>query len=197
MKAKPAPWTGPARILADAGVPRRRVAGTLRKLARAFAAERGGEGQRPDAAVIAPSRRTSSRKGADPAAAHFARAYALENSDPAGARAAYAAALAIDGGHLEASINLGRLLHLNGELAAAESTYRAARHASATLSYNLGLLLEDLQRDEEAALAYRQALAQEPSMYEAHLHLGLLHERRERPREALRHLLAFRRHSQR
>jgi tetratricopeptide (TPR) repeat protein len=198
MKAKSAPRTGPARILADAGVPRPRVAGTLRKLARAFAAERAREEQKPAATLAARSRHpTSAKKNADPAAEHFARAYALETSDLAGARAAYAAALAIDSGHLEASINLGRLLHLNGELEAAERTYRAARHASATLSYNLGLLLEDLQRDEDAARAYQEALAQEPAMYEAHLHLGLLHERRQRPREALRHLLAFRRHSQR
>ncbi len=197
MKAKAVPWTGPAKILADAGVPRARVAGTLRKLLKAFAAADTAGTQLPEAAPVARTRHTSPPKGADPAAAHFARAYALEASDPAAARSAYAAALAIDSGHLEASINLGRLLHLNGELEAAERTYRAARHASATLSYNLGLLLEDLQRDEDAARAYQEALAQEPSIYEAHLHLGLLHERRERPREALRHLLAFRRHSRR
>jgi tetratricopeptide (TPR) repeat protein len=197
MKVKRAPWTGPARILADAGVPRQRVAGTLRKLVRALAAERTAAAQMPEASVVALTARTSAKKGADSAAKHFARAFDLEASDPAAARKAYAAALALDRGHLEASINLGRLLHLNGELDAAEKTYRAARHASATLSYNLGLLLEDLQRDEEAAHAYQEALAQEPSMHEAHLHLGLLHERRERPREALMHLLAFRRHSQR
>jgi protein O-GlcNAc transferase len=172
--------SGPAKILVDAGVPAQRVAATLRKLERAL-----GIG------------RHTSAKLDDPAAEYFARALALEATDLAAAREAYAAALAIERGHLEASINLGRLQHLNGELAAAERTYRAARQASATLSYNLALLLEDLHRDEEAARAYQQALAQQPSLHEAHLHLGRLHERRQRPREALMHLLAFRRHSHR
>ena len=143
---------------------------------------------RPKAAVV---------KRLDQASNHFARAFELEASDVAAARESYRAALAAYRGHLEASINLGRLLHLDGDLAGAEKIYRTARHASATLSFNLGLLLEDLHRDEEAARAYQEALAQEPAMHEAHLHLGLLHERRERPREALMHLLAFRRNSQR
>ena len=143
------------------------------------------------------TRHKSAAKGHDQAAAHFARAFDLEASDVAAAREAYRAALAAYSGHLEASINLGRLQHLNGELAAAEKTYRAARHASAMLSFNLALLLEDLHRDEEAVRAYREALAHEPAMHEAHLHLSLLHERRDQPREALRHLLAFRRNSPR
>jgi len=190
-------WTGAARILADAGVPRQRVAGTLRKLVRALDAERAQQEQVPAPAAVSFARRRPSPQIHEQAAGHFARAFALEASDPGGARDAYAAALAIDSGHLDASINLGRLLHLNGELEAAERTYRAAKHASATLSFNLALLLEDLHRDEEAALAYQDALAQEPTLHEAHLHLGLLHERRERPREALMHLLAFRRKAQR
>lgn len=143
------------------------------------------------------SRRKAAAQDLERAASHFTRAFALEASDVAAARDGYLAALAVYTGHLEASINLGRLQHLNGELVAAEKTYRAARHASAILSFNLALLLEDLQRDEEAARAYQEALAQEPTMHEAHLHLGLLHERGQRPREALMHLLAFRRNSQR
>ncbi|MEJ0008633.1 MAG: tetratricopeptide repeat protein [Steroidobacteraceae bacterium] len=121
----------------------------------------------------------------------------MEASDVAAARETYRTALTTYRGHLEASINLGRLMHLDGKLDEAEKIYRAARHASATLSFNLALLLEDLHRDEEAVHAYKDALALEPTMHEAHLHLGLLHERRERPREALLHVLAFRRNSRR
>jgi tetratricopeptide (TPR) repeat protein len=192
-----ASWTGPAKILADAGVPPQQIPSTLRKLIRALQAHHAGKQQGPAATLVPLTPRRPPVRDADEAAGHFARAFALEASDPDGAREAYAAALAVEKGHLEASINLGRLLHLSGELEAAERTYRAAKHASATLSFNLALLLEDLHRDEEAALAYQQALAQEPAMHEAHLHLSLLHERRERPREALMHLLAFRRKSQR
>jgi tetratricopeptide (TPR) repeat protein len=127
------------------------------------------------------------------AASHFARGFALEASDEGAARDAYAAALALYTGHLEASINLGRLLHLSGELEAAEAIYRAAEDSSALLSFNLALLLEDLRRDQEAIRAYREALALEPSLHEAHFHLGMMYERLKMPRDALKHLLAYRR----
>jgi Flp pilus assembly protein TadD len=129
----------------------------------------------------------------DDAAAHFERGLALEDSDAAAARLAYSAALAVYSGHLEARINLGRLMHLSGELEAAEALYRAAKQTSALLAFNLALLLEDLGRDEDAVVAYRESLALDPEMHESHLNLGLLYERQQRPREALRHMLAFHR----
>jgi len=144
-----------------------------------------------------PRTRASAKARLDQASDQFARGFELEASDIAAARETYRAALATYRGHLEASINLGRLLHLDGKLRDAEKIYRAARHASATLSFNLAMLLEDLHRDEEAVHAYKDALALEPALHEAHLHLGLLHERRKRPREALVHVLAFRRNSRR
>lgn len=130
------------------------------------------------------------------AAAHFERAFALEASDLDAARDAYRAALDIQAGHLEATINLGRLLHMNGELAAAELIYRAAEDDSALLSFNIALLLEDLKRDAEAVDAYLAALVLEPTLHEAHFQLSALHERQRRPREALKHLLAYRRFTQ-
>jgi tetratricopeptide (TPR) repeat protein len=130
------------------------------------------------------------------ASVHFARGFALETSDDGAARDAYAAALSLYKGHLEASINLGRLLHLSGELEAAEVIYREAEHSNGLLAFNLALLLEDLRRDQEAIRAYREALALEPALHEAHFHLGMMYERLKMPREALKHLLAYRRHSQ-
>jgi tetratricopeptide (TPR) repeat protein len=143
----------------------------------------------PSAALRTARRRAQANE-------HYERALVLEASDVAKARVAYTAALAAYGGHLEARINLGRLLHLEGELDAAEKVYRQAKEASATLSFNLALLLEDLKRDAEAVRAYRDALALDPVMHEAHLNLGLLHHRLEQPREALRHMLAYRRVTQ-
>lgn len=144
------------------------------------------------------SRVPKTRRGVDPirrrrASAHFARGFALEASDEGAARDAYAAALSLYEGHLEASINLGRLLHLGGELEAAEAIYREAEHTSGLLAFNLALLLEDLRRDQDAIHAYREALALEPAMHEAHFHLGMMYERLKMPREALKHLLAYRR----
>jgi tetratricopeptide (TPR) repeat protein len=126
---------------------------------------------------------------------HYARGHALEDADVDAARAAYADALKADSDHLDARINLGRLLHLAGELREAEKLYRAAKHSSALLSFNLAILLEDLKREAEAIKAYREALAQDPTLYDAHYNLALLHERAKQPREALRHLLAYRRHT--
>jgi tetratricopeptide (TPR) repeat protein len=136
------------------------------------------------------SRKQASDKSRQEATSHFERAFSLEASDLNAAREAYMSALDTYSGHLDATINLGRLLHLSGDLAAAEKVYLAAEHGSAILSFNIAVLLEDLNRDEEAAVAYRQALAQEPILHEAHYHLSALHERNERPREALKHLLA-------
>jgi tetratricopeptide (TPR) repeat protein len=125
---------------------------------------------------------------------HFQRGNLLEESDVAAARAAYLAALSVQEDHLEARINLGRLLHLDGKLKEAELMYRQARTTSAILSFNLATLLEDLGREEEAMAAYRDALAQDPLLGDAHFNLSRLHEKANRPREALRHLLAYKRH---
>jgi tetratricopeptide (TPR) repeat protein len=125
---------------------------------------------------------------------HYSRGHLLEDTDVTAARAAYLAALSAQEDHLEARINLGRLLHLDGQLKAAEKLYRQARTSSALLSFNLAILLEDLEREEEAVAAYRDALAQDPLLHDAHFNLSRLHEKANRPREALRHLLAYRRH---
>lgn len=123
----------------------------------------------------------------------YAQGHALEDTDAVAARAAYRAALRLRRDHLDARINLGRLLHLGGELEEAERVYRAVKISSAMLSFNLGILLEDLQRESEAVKAYREALALDPGLHDAHFNLSLLHERANQPRDALRHLLAYKR----
>jgi tetratricopeptide (TPR) repeat protein len=40
---------------------------------------------------------------------------------------------------------------------------------------------------------YRQAIALDPALADAHFNLARLHENAKQPREALRHLLAYRR----
>ena len=47
---------------------------------------------------------------------YYRRGHMFEDSDVVAARAAYLAALRIQEDHLEARINLGRLLHLDGQL---------------------------------------------------------------------------------
>jgi tetratricopeptide (TPR) repeat protein len=149
---------------------------------------------RPVEGHIANLRRPAEVPAAAVAHEHFQRGNMLEETDVMAARAAYLAALEAQEDHIEARINLGRLLHLDGKLEEAERLYREAKTSSALLSFNLAILLEDLQREEEAVAAYREALAQDPMMCDAHFNLSRLHEKANRPREALRHLLAYRRH---
>jgi len=149
---------------------------------------------KPATGQVASLRRTPEIPPESLAHDHYRRGHELEETDVVAARAAYLAALSAQEDHLEARINLGRLLHLDGQLEAAERLYRQAKTSSAFLSFNLAVLLEDLEREEEAVAAYREALAQDPLMCDAHFNLSRLHEKANRPREALKHLLAYRRH---
>ena len=138
-------------------------------------------------------RQTAAVQTADSADAHYAKGFALEDTDPDGARAAYEACLAADPQHMEARINLGRLLHMAGRLADAERVYRSARKPESVLLFNLAVLLEDLEREPDAIAAYREALALDPELADAHFNLARLYERARNPKSSLRHLLAYRR----
>lgn len=201
----------PARILAALeqirrALPEGRISVTLAATGRDLAVREGASeweasGQyalplqpKPAAGQVAALRQEREPPAAALAHEHYQRGHELEDTDVAAARAAYLAALNAQEDHLEARINLGRLLHLDGQLQAAERLYRQAKSSSALLSFNLAILLEDLQREEEAMAAYRDALAQDPLLCDAHFNLARLHEKANRPREALRHLLAYQRH---
>jgi tetratricopeptide (TPR) repeat protein len=123
----------------------------------------------------------------------YAQGYALEDADPDGASACYAATLEIDPEHVEARINLGRLLHMGGRLAEAERVYRAASKPESLIVFNLAVVLEDLQREPDAIVAYRESLALDPQLADAHFNLARLYERAKNPKASLRHLLAYRR----
>jgi tetratricopeptide (TPR) repeat protein len=120
-------------------------------------------------------------------------AMALEDKDAKDAMSAYEACLKIDPNHVEARINLGRLLHMEGRLAEAERVYRGTTRTEPYLSFNLGVLLEDLNRETESIQAYRDALAMDPQLADAHFNLARLYERAHDPKSSLRHLLAYRR----
>jgi tetratricopeptide (TPR) repeat protein len=124
---------------------------------------------------------------------HYARALAIEDSNPQAAQKAYELCLKADPDHLEARINLGRLLHLAGRLKEAERVYRVGAKADPFIAFNLAVVLEDLEREPDAILAYREALALDPQFADAHFNLARLYERAQDPRASLRHLLAYRR----
>jgi DNA-binding transcriptional MerR regulator len=120
----------------------------------------------------------------------------LEGEAPDRARRAYARALALDPGHADAHLNLGRLLHEDGAVVEAEAHYRTALvsdPASARAFYNLGVALEDQERRPGAVEAYEAALRLDPELAVAHFNLSRLLEAMERPSDALAHLAAYKR----
>lgn len=119
----------------------------------------------------------------------------LELSDPAEARAAYEKTIALDPAHIEAHVNLGRLLHEDGAPAEAEKHYRAALAADpshAVAAFNLGVALDDLGRLPEAAAAYRRAIEIDPDNPDAHYNLAGVLERQNDKAGAVRHLTRYR-----
>lgn len=124
---------------------------------------------------------------------HYARALSLEDSNTDAAQRTYELCLKANPNHLEARINLGRLLHLAGRLAEAERVYRVGANADPFIAFNLAVVLEDLEREPDAILAYREALALDPQFADAHFNLARLYERAKDPKASLRHLLAYRR----
>jgi tetratricopeptide (TPR) repeat protein len=125
----------------------------------------------------------------------FERACELEGTSTEAARDAYERALQLDPAHADAHVNLGRLLHEQGNTAAAEKHYRAAVEANPedeTAAFNLGVALEDLGRVNDAMKAYHLAIALNPDHADAHYNLAGIYERRGDKQAALRHLKTYR-----
>lgn len=124
----------------------------------------------------------------------YEMALELEAVETDEARKAYERALELDPSHVDAHVNLGRLLHEEGRAGDAETEYRRAlalNAAYATAAFNLGTALEDLGRPAEAMQAYHQALASDPGLADAHFNLSRLYEQAGDRLAALRHLRSY------
>jgi len=120
----------------------------------------------------------------------------LEAVAPVEARDAYRRALELDTHHVDAHVNLGRLLHEQGLIEEAERHYRQALGQNpehATAAFDLGIALEDLGRVADAIEAYRLALAADPKLADAHFNVARLYEKTGKKAAALRHLSIYRR----
>jgi len=120
----------------------------------------------------------------------------LEAVAPLEARDAYRRALELDTHHVDAHVNLGRLLHEQGLLEEAERHYRQALRQNpdhATAAFDLGIALEDRDRVTDAIEAYRLALAADPKLADAHFNVARLYEKTGKKAAALRHLSIYRR----
>ncbi len=111
------------------------------------------------------------------------------------AAAAYREAISLDGAHVNARINLGRLLHNGRAYGQAEQLYRDALGidpGNAIAAFNLGVALEDQGALQEAMDTYRHALSVDPALPDVHYNLARLYERRGERQTALRHFACFR-----
>ena len=148
--------------------------------------------------VASPGGRLSFFAPEAPAAADpewFKRGLALEASAPDEACNAYRRAIESDPRHVDAYVNLGRLLHELGHFGEAQAVYRDALERcgnDATLLFNLAVLQEDQNRPLDAIASYRAALAAAPGLADAHFNLARLCEARGMQQDALRHWSAFR-----
>ena len=124
----------------------------------------------------------------------LAAVQAEESGEKGRAIVLYGQILELDPNYAPASINLGTLhFHLR-QYARAEDFYRRATIADPgyVLAYfDLGNVLDELDRPDESIAAYCQAVALAPRYADAHYNLALAYERKGQRRPALRHWQAY------
>ncbi len=124
----------------------------------------------------------------------LAAVQAEESGEKNRAIALYEQILALEPAYAPAYINLGTIhFHLR-QFARAEELYRRATETDSTYVlafFDLGNVLDELERPEESIAAYLQAVALAPRYADAHYNLALAYERKGQSRPALRHWEAY------
>ena len=121
-------------------------------------------------------------------AALFSRGITLEENPNthSDAIATYLKVIERDPTHAAAHINLGTLYYNRQDYSLAEKHYRAANEY-----FDLGNVLDETGRVQDAIQTYKTALQLAPTYADAHYNLALAYEKLKQPRKALPHWRAY------
>lgn len=183
-----------AQTLANAKVPSRRIAQSMKELRRHLPAAMPLSGL----SITAEADRVVVREGCHRWQADSGQyLLAFEGSPADGSLSVLERrAPAAPAEDIDAYIERGCQLHEAGRLQEAERAYRQGVEVCGDeplLLYNLGVLLEDMGRKAEAIQAYEAALKADPALADGHYNVALLYEALGKPREAIRHMAQYRR----
>jgi len=118
----------------------------------------------------------------------------VEVTSPAEAKAAYRKSIELDAGHIDAYLNLGRLLHEEGRIRSAHAQYQQALEQSPdhpTALFNFAVALEDLGRPMEALSSYEKVVSLDSSYADAYFNISGIYERLGKRADALRYLKTY------
>jgi tetratricopeptide (TPR) repeat protein len=178
-----------AQALAAARVPAKRITRPLKELRRNLPAAMPLSGL----SINAVGDRVVVKEGAKSWQAESGQYLLVFEGDPA---AGVLKVIQADKPVVQAEMEDGYELHEAGRLQEAEAAYRRTLDThgpDALLLYNLGVLLQDMERKPEAVETYEAALELDPAMADGHYNLALLCEELGRAREAIRHMAQYRR----
>jgi hypothetical protein len=124
----------------------------------------------------------------------FSLAVDLEAYAQDEAKEAYVRTLELEPEHVQACLNLGRLMHDLGDLPASVEYYRMGlqlRPDDGVAWFNLGVLFEELDLPAEAISAHKSALNASDPCHDSHYNIARLYELQGDTGKAIEHLDAY------
>jgi tetratricopeptide (TPR) repeat protein len=181
-----------AQALAAANVPSRRIARSMKELRRHLPESMPLSGL----SISAEADRVVVREGTTRWQADSGQYLLAFEGSPADGSLTVLERQAAPAESIDAYIERGCALQEAGQWAEAERAYREGLEAcgeDAVLLYNLGIVLEDLERTQDAVAMYERALGADAAFADCHYNLALLYETLGKAQQAIRHMAQYRR----